>query len=344
MISRLGKRVLDSKKNLNQLAVLINQTAYWLVVGPFRPKGFKWRWTIRQVVQTGREAVPIVTLIAAAIGMILALQTAYQLRRVGALTLVATLVAVSVVRELGPLITAIIVAGRSGSAFAAEIASMVVAEEVDAMRTMGLHPVKFLVAPKVMGLVIALPCLTLIADLVAILGGMAVGVLGLHINMETYYKQSLLFLEVADVINGLIKSVFFALIIALVGCYQGVCRDRRGRGRGPPDHLLGGDGHLPGYRGRCVFHPAELSGGLMENKDYPAPLIIETRDLVARYGSRTILDNLSIGIPPGADNGYPGRLRVGQDHPDAPSGGAQPAHQRPGDSHGPAPGRAGAGG
>ena len=221
MISRLGKRVLDSKKNLNQLAVLINQTAYWLVVGPFRPKGFKWRWTIRQVVQTGREAVPIVTLIAAAIGMILALQTAYQLRRVGALTLVATLVAVSVVRELGPLITAIIVAGRSGSAFAAEIASMVVAEEVDAMRTMGLHPVKFLVAPKVMGLVIALPCLTLIADLVAILGGMAVGVLGLHINMETYYKQSLLFLEVADVVNGLIKSVFFALIIALVGCYQG---------------------------------------------------------------------------------------------------------------------------
>ena len=221
MINRLGKRVLDSKRNLNQLAVLINQTAYWLVVGPFRPKGFKWRWTIRQVVQTGREAVPIVTLIAAAIGMILALQSAYQLRRVGALTMVATLVSVSVVRELGPLITAIIVAGRSGSAFAAEIASMQVAEEVDAMKTMGLHPVKFLVAPKVMGLVIALPCLTLMADLIAILGGMAVGVLGLGMSVDAYYQQSLVFLEIPDVINGLIKSVFFALIISLVGCYQG---------------------------------------------------------------------------------------------------------------------------
>ncbi len=221
MINRLGKRVLDSRKNLNELAALINQTAYWLVVGPFRPKGFKWRWTIRQVVQTGKEAVPIVTLIAAAIGMILALQSAYQLRRVGALTMVATLVSVSVVRELGPLITAIIVAGRSGSAFAAEIASMKVAEEVDAMQTMGLHPVKFLVAPKVMGLIIALPCLTLMADLVAILGGMAVGVMGLGISVGSYYQQSLVFLEVPDVINGLIKSVFFALIISLVGCYQG---------------------------------------------------------------------------------------------------------------------------
>ena len=89
------------------------------------------------------------------------------------------------------------------------------------MRTMGLHPVKFLVAPKVLGLVIALPCLTLIADLVAILGGMAVGVLGLGISPAAYYQQSLVFLEVADVVNGLIKSVCFALIIALVGCYQG---------------------------------------------------------------------------------------------------------------------------
>jgi len=221
MITWVGRRVLGLGRNVNSLARLINQSAYWLIVGPFIPKGFKWRWTVRQVVQTGLEAVPIVTLIAAAIGAILALQAAYQLRRVGALIYVPALVSLSVVRELGPLITAIIVAGRSGSAFAAEIASMKVAEEVDAMRTMGLHPVKFLVAPKVMGLVIAMPCLVMIADLVAIAGGFAVGVMGLGLGVETYYRQTLVFLTVPDVLTGLIKSVFFALIVALVGCYQG---------------------------------------------------------------------------------------------------------------------------
>lgn len=221
MIRSLGRKVLGSRKSMGDLAKLINQTTYWMIVGPFRPKGFKWRWAIKQVVQTGLEAVPIVTLISAAIGMILALQSAYQLRRVGALVYVATLVSVSVVRELGPLITAVIVSGRSGSAFAAEIASMKVAEEVDALNTMGLHPVKFLVAPKALGLVIALPCLTLMADLVAIAGGFAVGVFGLGIGASSYYHQTLLFLEVSDVFGGLIKSVFFALIIVMVGCYQG---------------------------------------------------------------------------------------------------------------------------
>jgi len=183
MISRLGRLVLDSRQNMGRLAGLINQTAYWLVIGPFLPKGLRWRWTIHQVVQTGLQAVPIVTLISGAIGIILALQAAYQLRRVGA--------------------------------------SMTVDEEVDALRTMGLHPVKFLVVPKTLGLIIALPCLTLIADLVAISGGFAVGVWGLGLGFSAYYHQTLIFLEVADVVTGLIKSVFFALIIALVGCYQG---------------------------------------------------------------------------------------------------------------------------
>jgi phospholipid/cholesterol/gamma-HCH transport system permease protein len=221
MINRIGRRVLGSWAHLHKLATLINETAYWLVVGPFKAKGLRWRWMIRQVVQTGLEAVPIVVLISAAMGVILALQSAVQLRRVGALIYVATLVAVSIVRELGPLMTAIIVAGRSGSAFAAEIASMTVSEEVDALRTMGLPPVKFLVVPKTLGLIIALPCLTLIGDLVAILGGAGVGIFFLNLGASSYYHQTLIFLKVADVLSGLIKSVFFALIIALTGCYQG---------------------------------------------------------------------------------------------------------------------------
>ncbi len=222
MISRLGQRVLDLKDSAGFLAALINQTVYWMIVGPFKAKGTRFKWVVKQVVLTGVGAVPIVSLISLCMGVILALQAAVQLRRVGALAYVATLVAVSVVRELGPLITAVVVAGRSGSAFAAEIASMTVSEEVDALKTMGIPPVKMLVAPKVIALVLAMPCLTLIADLVSIGGGFVIGVAGLGISFDSYYHQTLAFMTVGDIVGGLVKAVFFALIIAVVGCYQGL--------------------------------------------------------------------------------------------------------------------------
>ncbi len=221
MIAAIGRRVLNLTASTAHLAEMINQTAYWLLIGPFRPKGLRWGWTTKQVVQTGLNAVPIVTLISLAIGVILALQAAYQLRRVGALIYVATLVSVSVTRELGPLITAVILAGRSGSAFAAEIGSMKVSEEIDALETMGLNAVKFLVVPKTLGLLIALPCLTVIADFVSISGGFMVGVGWLGLGFSAYLRQTLAFLTTSDVLTGLIKSLFFALIIALVGCFQG---------------------------------------------------------------------------------------------------------------------------
>lgn len=222
MIALLGRRILAAGPPLERLARLINQTAYWLIVGPFKPKGLKWDWTVSQVVATGWESVPIVVLISGAIGIILALQAAVQLGRVGALIYVATLVSVSITRELGPLITAIILAGRSGSAFAAEIGSMKVGEEVDALKTMGLNPIKYLVVPKTLGLVIALPCLTLMADLVAIAGGFFVGVGVLGLSFDSYLQQTVSFLTLGDVLSGLVKAVAFALIIAIVGCYQGL--------------------------------------------------------------------------------------------------------------------------
>jgi len=221
MIAALGRRVLGLRAALARLADLINQTAYWMVIGPFRAKGFRWRWMIRQMVATGVGSVPIVGLISLAVGMILALQSAIQLRRVGALVYVATLVSVSIVRELGPLMTAIILAGRSGSAFAAEIASMTVAEEVDALKVMGLPPVKLLVVPKAVALMITLPCLTIMADLIGIAGGFMIGVGWLGLGFGSYLHQTVVFMTLGDVFSGLIKSVFFALIIALVGCYQG---------------------------------------------------------------------------------------------------------------------------
>ena len=221
MISALGRKVLAVGSSLNRLSELINQTTGWLILGPFRKKGLRWGWATKQLVETGLNATPIVSLISLAVGVILALQGAIQLQRVGALSFVATLVSVSVCRELGPLMTAIIVAGRSGAAFAAEIGSMQVSEEVDALVTMGLPPAKFLVVPKVLGLVVAVPCLTIIADVVAIIGGFMVGVGYLGLGFDVYMNNTLLYLTSADILTGLVKAVFFALIISMVGCYQG---------------------------------------------------------------------------------------------------------------------------
>jgi phospholipid/cholesterol/gamma-HCH transport system permease protein len=134
---------------------------------------------------------------------------------------VANLVAVSVTRELGPLLTAIIIAGRSGSGIAAEIGTMKVAEEIDALRTMGLNPINFLVVPRAVAMVVVLPCLTLLADLVGIIGGYLIAVTTLDISPIRFYNQTANALVIKDLVTGLVKSVFFAMIIAAIGCYQG---------------------------------------------------------------------------------------------------------------------------
>jgi phospholipid/cholesterol/gamma-HCH transport system permease protein len=184
------------------------------------------------MVLIGYEAIPIVSLISLSVGIIMALQAAYQLRRVGALIYVADLVGISITRELGPLLTAIIVAGRSGSAFAAEIGSMKVAEEVDALVVMGLNPVKFLVVPKIAGIMIMLPGLILIADFVGIAGGFMIAVGSLGLNFERYFTQTVNALVMADVMTGLIKGLVFALIIGFVGCYEGFSVDGGAEGVG----------------------------------------------------------------------------------------------------------------
>jgi phospholipid/cholesterol/gamma-HCH transport system permease protein len=149
------------------------------------------------------------------------MQAAYQLERFGATIFVANLVAVSITRELGPLLTAIIIAGRSGSAIAAEIGTMKVAEEIDALRTMGLNPIQFLVVPRTMAMMIMLPCLVILADLVGIFGGYVIAVLSLDIGTIRYYNQTAGALVMKDLITGLVKTEFFALIISAIGCYEG---------------------------------------------------------------------------------------------------------------------------
>jgi len=172
--------------------------------------------------QVGVRALPILSLITFFIGLILALQSAYELRRLGALNYVANAVAISMTRELGPLITAIVVIGRSGSAFAAEIGTMKVSEEIDALETMAIHPVDFLVTPKFLAMIVMLPCLTIWANSMGILGGALFGVAQADFTWMRYIQASLDALFLRDILTGLVKSVMFGITITAVGCYEGL--------------------------------------------------------------------------------------------------------------------------
>jgi phospholipid/cholesterol/gamma-HCH transport system permease protein len=193
----------------------------WAFVAPFTSRGLRGKSVLRHMVIVGFNSIPIVSFICGLVGAIMAMQSAYQLGEFGALRYVPPLVGVGMTRELGPLIAAVIMAGRSGSAFAAEIGTMVVSEEVDALETMALNPSKFLVAPKLLAMVFMQPCLTMVADLVGILGGLVVSIYSLGLSPESYYSYTVDFLVLKDILTGLVKSVAFGGIIALVGCYYG---------------------------------------------------------------------------------------------------------------------------
>ncbi len=221
LLAGMGRRAIQARGELAAAGRLLIQVAARLASAPFSAKGFRWSATSRQMVRIGVESIPIVFLIAFSVGMIVALQAATQLRRVGAVIYVADLVGVSLTRELGPLMTAIILAGRSGSAIAAELGTMKVSEEVDALVAMGLDPVEFLALPRILGMGIMLPCLTILADVVGILGGVVVAWVSLGISVGAYVEQTLNALMLKDLFSGLLKSWVFAGIIAGVGCYQG---------------------------------------------------------------------------------------------------------------------------
>ncbi len=185
------------------------------------PRTGNWKEVPRIAEVAGADAVPIVVLINFLIGFVMAFQGAVQLKQFGANIFVADLVGLAITRELGPLMTAIIVCGRSGAAFAAQLGSMKVSEEIDALRTMGFGPMRYLVMPRVIALMIVLPALTLLGDMVGILGGLVVGLISLDLTMEAYINQTLRAVHVWDVYSGLLKSVFFAIAIAIIACQQG---------------------------------------------------------------------------------------------------------------------------
>src|ERR1700758_5427 len=189
----------------------------------------RWRAAVHQMLEIGVQALPMVALLAMCSGFILAMQGASELRRFGALHFVIDLVAVGFTRELGPLLTAIAVSGRSGSAFAAEIGTMKVTEEIDALKVMAFEPVEFVLAPKYLAALMAVPCLSVVSAFFGILAGGLFMFFSTHLGLLIYFRYVLASIVLRDVLAGMIKSVAFATIIAHVGCLEGF------RARGGPE-------------------------------------------------------------------------------------------------------------
>jgi phospholipid/cholesterol/gamma-HCH transport system permease protein len=196
-----------------------------LLLAPFHaarhPRSFRWDAVLHHMKTVGVDGLPIVGLISMLVGVVMAFMSALQLKQFGADIYVASLVGAAIVKELGPMMTAIIVAGRSGSAFAAEIGTMMVNLEVDALVTMGFNPVRYLAFPKVLAAMLVVPLLTMYSFIFGIGGGMLVGVLGLDLTVFTYVHQTLKAISTFDVVSSLFKAAVFAALIAGIGCQRG---------------------------------------------------------------------------------------------------------------------------
>jgi phospholipid/cholesterol/gamma-HCH transport system permease protein len=192
------------------------------VVKDIARHGINFREVTKQTVWIGVSSLPIVLLTAIFTGMVLALQTAYGLHRFGAKNYVGNLVGLALARELGPVLTAIMVCGRVGAGIAAEIASMVVTEQVDAIRALGGNPVQRLVTPRLVAGMLSMPLLSGVAVIIGIIGGLIVAVVELNISAYQYYRSYLYAVQISDVVDGLIKSFFFGIIVVSIACFKGM--------------------------------------------------------------------------------------------------------------------------
>jgi phospholipid/cholesterol/gamma-HCH transport system permease protein len=185
------------------------------------PRSLRFDDTLRLMEKTGVNALPIVSLISFLLGLVIAFMSSLQLKQFGANIYVASLVSIAMVSELGPIMTAIVVAGRSGSAFAAEIGTMRISDEIDALFLMGFAPTQFLAVPRIIAAIIVVPLLTIFADVAAIAGGLVVGIFMLDLTLSSYISQTFKALSLFEIFWGLSKSVVFAAIVAWIGCLRG---------------------------------------------------------------------------------------------------------------------------
>ncbi|HEX8296552.1 MAG TPA: ABC transporter permease [Chthoniobacteraceae bacterium] len=195
---------------------------YWTFIAPLRGQPFKISQVFRQMVLIGVRALPMAALTSFSIGLTLAMQSAGELKKMGAVSFVPDLVAVSLLRELGPLLIAVIVIGRSGSAVTAELGTMKVSEEIEALEVMAINPIRFLIVPRVLAMMVMLPALTVFGDCVGMVGGWSICKFALHFDTANYIYHCISRASPWDLYTGIIKSVVFAWLVITIACHMGL--------------------------------------------------------------------------------------------------------------------------
>lgn len=215
-LEKIGLLITNLIEEMGRIMMFFVETVGWI----FRPP-LNLRNIFKQMVEIGVNSAGVVIIMASFTGMVLALQSYTGFKRFNAESLVGTVVALSMTRELGPVLTGLMVSGRVGASMAAELGTMRVTEQIDALLTLATNPVKYLIVPRFIAALIVLPVLTVIADIVGIAGGYFIGVKLLGANPTVYIKRTKEYLEMDDIYGGLLKAAVFGIIIALIGCYQG---------------------------------------------------------------------------------------------------------------------------
>lgn len=242
IVLTVGSASYKIAKDLISIVNFVGDMTIALTQALCHPRKVRWRETFYYMDMCGSDALPIVTLICYLMGLILGFQAAAQLQKFGSEMLVADLVGCSIIKELGPLMVAMIATGRAGSSFAAEIGTMKVNEEIDAMVTMGFTPHRFISVPKIIAMVVVMPLLTIFGDIIGVLGGMTVGFFWLDIPLVSYYQRTVNAITPMFFFEGIFKSAVFALLIAGIGCMRGIesSNDAQGVGRAATSAVVSG--------------------------------------------------------------------------------------------------------
>jgi phospholipid/cholesterol/gamma-HCH transport system permease protein len=227
-LTKIGRRINAFMIYIGKISMLLWKTIRWMFVPPLA----KRKHLYSHASKIGVDSLPIVFLTALFTGIVLALQGAYQMQKMDARAYIANLVSLSMCRELGPVLTALVVAGRVGAAITAELGTMRVTEQIDALETLATNPIKYLIVPRFAAIMIMLPLLTIYADIIGIIGGYLVGVFKLGIGSRMYLNMTFDPLVLKDFFTGIIKSIFFAGLIGIISCYEGFATEGGAEGVG----------------------------------------------------------------------------------------------------------------
>ncbi|MDZ7814620.1 MAG: ABC transporter permease [Planctomycetota bacterium] len=216
MVSQLITDVFESIRGVGRCTAMVQRTLYWVFHG--YPNS---RIMIPQFYEIGVRTIPVVALTGAFTGMVLSVQTYYQFSKLGMETMIGPVVFLAVVQQLGPVLTAVMLAGRVGASITAELGTMAVTEQIDGLKTLGLDPIKYLVLPRFLAAILLAPVLTLYSNAVGIIGGWTVSIFAYGVNSHYYWLNTLDYITTYDIFIGLVKSVFFGGAVAIISCYKG---------------------------------------------------------------------------------------------------------------------------